>query len=288
MHSLKNSLITCAILTGLLSTGLFVPLLFPAYFCQDSLPLTCLQYSGLLSAAGLFWLITVRLPQQLFRPLKQIQARADGLADGNIADNWPLSVQNELAPLMNSLTKISDRLGKVALFAQEIGKGKLGTDFYPAGQDDLLGHVLLQMREQMAQVSRENAQRNWTNEGLAKFAGILRSGQEIKGLAQQIVGECVRYLNACQAGIFVLNEHNLDDLHLELVACYAYERQKHLRKRVEMGEGLLGQAYLEQDTLFLTDVPDEYLTITSGLGGANPKCILLVPLLVNDKVEGVL
>jgi PAS domain-containing protein len=46
--------------------------------------------------------------------------------------------------------------------------------------------------------------------------------------------------------------------------------------------------WLEKDTIYITDVPQNYINITSGLGGANPGSILIVPLISEEKVEGVI
>jgi PAS domain S-box-containing protein len=98
----------------------------------------------------------------------------------------------------------------------------------------------------------------------------------------------VKYLKANQGAVFLLNEENREKPVLEMVSAYAWSRKKHLKKRVEIGEGLVGQAAIEKETIYLTDVPDNFISITSGLGDANPRCILIVPLLFNDELFGVM
>ena len=158
-----------------------------------------------------------------------------------------------------------------------------------ANKENIAGE-LIQMREQMKKVKENDQRRLWATEGLSKVAEITRKYQhDIQLLSDQLVINVVNYLNANQAGLFTVNEEkDADNPFLELVACYAYERKKYQKKQIEIGEGLLGQAYLEQDTIYMTDLPEEYITITSGLGKAVPDCILIVPLKYNEQVMGVL
>jgi GAF domain-containing protein len=73
-----------------------------------------------------------------------------------------------------------------------------------------------------------------------------------------------------------------------LVASYAYDRVKHLQKTIQVGEGLVGRCVQEGNTIFLTDIPEDYIRIKSGLGEDNPRCLLIVPLRFNEEITGVI
>ncbi len=171
-------------------------------------------------------------------------------------------------------------------FATKITAGNLDADLDVAAEN-AVGEALLRMRESLKEAAEKEQQDKFINTGLAQMADILRSGADIPTLSYEIVSHIIRYLKANQGGVFILEDAN-NDPHLNLTACYAYERRKYTKKRVEIGEGMVGQAVQEGDKIFITDLPADYMHITSGLGKANPTCILIVPLKFNDKIEGVL
>jgi CHASE3 domain sensor protein/putative methionine-R-sulfoxide reductase with GAF domain len=148
---------------------------------------------------------------------------------------------------------------------------------------------LTSMRDQMKKVKEEDEIRIWMSQGLSDFAEIVRSNQDnFKNLAEKLIVSLVKYLNAQQGGIFIVNKDNEDDVYLELMGCFAYDRVKTVDKRIELGQGLVGQCYLEKETVLMTQVPQDYVNITSGLGEARPDCILIVPLKLNENIEGII
>jgi methyl-accepting chemotaxis protein len=171
-------------------------------------------------------------------------------------------------------------------FAESISKGEDETENTFTAEDEL-GRALAQMRSSLLQARQKEQQDRFTNVGLAQIGEMLRnSGLDIQELSVQLIAKLVKYIGANQGGLFIVE--NPEQPQLILSGCYAYDRVKYLKKTIESGEGLLGQALLEKDTIYITELPADYIQITSGLGKANPRCILIIPLKTNDTVVGAM
>ncbi|MFP4096271.1 MAG: GAF domain-containing protein [Cyclobacteriaceae bacterium] len=151
---------------------------------------------------------------------------------------------------------------------------------------NLAGH-LIAMRDQMKKIKAEDEKRLWSTLGLSQFAEITRQQHEnLQKLCDEAITFIVKYLKVEQGGIFrVIKE---DELILKLTSCYAFNRKKHIEHTLEPGQGLAGQAYLEAQTIHLTEVPPGYTTITSGLGESAPHAIIIIPCKHNEVVEAIL
>ncbi|RAW02963.1 GAF domain-containing protein [Pseudochryseolinea flava] len=153
-----------------------------------------------------------------------------------------------------------------------------------------LAGELMQMRDRMKAIKAQDEIRNWITEGLAKFSDVIRqNNNNIVELSYDVLVFLTKYMNAQQGCLFVVQE-DLEDGHeyLEMTACYAFNRKKHMTKRLEIGSGIIGQVFLEGTPSLLTDVPNGYTEITSGLGDSTPTSILVVPMKYNQKVEAVI
>jgi PAS domain S-box-containing protein len=98
----------------------------------------------------------------------------------------------------------------------------------------------------------------------------------------------VDYVGAIQGGLFIRNDDEQDEIFYELMGSVAYSRQKVMESRFKPGESLVGRCAYEKLTIYLEQVPDSYVHVTSGLGESNPRSILLVPAILNDEVFGII
>ncbi len=203
--------------------------------------------------------------------------------------------QDEIGKMKTQLAYLVKGLQRTSSFAHEIGEGRLDAAYQPLSEEDVLGNSLLEMRCSLQKANNdeidrkiEEEHRNWRTSGLAKFAEILRrDNNDIEALSYNVISNLVKYLEVNQGGIFILNDEGYDKI-LEMKACYAFDRKKFAEKQVLPGEGLVGLCYLEGESIYLTDIPDKYITITSGLGDDNPRALFICPLKVNGKIYGII
>ena len=242
------------------------------------------------------FIILVLISQTISKPLEELEGLASKLAKGELTWHSVLVSKDEIGKMASALHALTEGLVKTSEFASEIGRGNFESAFKPLSSKDVLGNSLLEMRKSLQAAKEEenkrkveDQERNWTTEGLARFGEILRRHTEnISLLSKDIIINLVKYLKANQGGIFILNDSDVENIYLDLIAAYAYNREKFLHKRIMLGEGLVGGAAVEKYTIYMTDLPQEYVEIESGLGGANPNSLLIVPLKLENNVLGVI
>src|SRR5690606_16821489 len=152
-----------------------------------------------------------------------------------------------LSDLANELEVIREDVTQATAFVREIERGNLDASITDNGTSTELIRSLIAMRDQMKKYSLLEAERNWANEGLAKMVEVLRSKNDsIEDLSDTIIRQLVNYLKVNQGALYLINDDDPKDVFIEMLACYAYKRKKYLNKRIELGEGLVGQAVLEK------------------------------------------
>lgn len=203
---------------------------------------------------------------------------------------------DEIGDMGDALSGFIESLRKTSEFAVEIGQGNYDSEYEALGEDDMLGNALLEMRKNLresdvANKKRQNEDeiRNWTTKGLADFGDILRHNSEnMEMLSSNVMRHLIDYLGVNQGAIYILNEQEKGNEFFEMKSAVAYNREKYLKVNFGLTEGLVGRCAFEKLPVYLKEIPEEYIRLTSGLGGAEPNYLLLVPLVINENVLGVI
>jgi methyl-accepting chemotaxis protein len=251
---------------------------------------------GIVLLGFVLWFIAKNMSSPLFHISDILEELSKGKI--NSEKNLSIKTKDEIGTIALALNNLKENLSQTAGFAEEIGKGNLQVEFKKLSEEDVLGNALLNMRESLVKAEKEEDARKhqdqiqrWIAEGTAKVNELLRQHDDLKNLSYKLVELIVNYLKANQGSIFILNDDNaksLEDRKFEAVSALAWGRKKPHHRSVKMGESLVGRAAYEQSTLHITEIPEDYVNITSGLGKATPRALLIVPLILNDEVMGVI
>jgi len=229
-------------------------------------------------------------------PIRILRKKILLIAKGEQTEVLKINRVDELGEMVDAVNVLTNNQQSTAIFASKIGMGEFNEELSLLSDKDMLGNALIKMKDNLVKAKEmeqkrkeEDKHRQWTAEGLAKFAEILRQNNDnMQRLGDEIIKELVRYVGAVQGGLFIINDNDKNNIVLDLVSAYAYDRKKYMEKKIPLGEGLIGTCAIEKLPIYMTDIPDDYVEITSGLGQANPRNILLVPLKIEEDVFGVI
>jgi PAS domain S-box-containing protein len=184
--------------------------------------------------------------------------------------------------------KLTNTYNIIEEFVENVKKGDYKTKLnFGEYRADNLARSLDVLHKKLADNASNAGDRNWIAEGRLEIASILRMHNDFEQLSLEVTHELVKYVDAVQ-GAFYITEGEGDDMLINMTACYAYNRRKFEMKQFKVGQGLVGQCAFEADTIYRTEVPDDYMSISSGiLGDIKPKSLLLVPLITDEKLFGI-
>ncbi|MBO3457788.1 HAMP domain-containing protein [Aetokthonos hydrillicola Thurmond2011] len=156
------------------------------------------------------------------------------------------------------------------------------------GEVAVLKDNINQMIANLRETTQKNTEQDWLKTNLAKFTRMLQGQRDLETVSKLILSELAPLVSA-QHGVFFLMESNENqDPLLKLLSTYAYRERKHLANRFHLGEGLVGQCALEKERILLTQVPEDYIKISSGLGEATPLNAVVLPVLFEGQVTAVI
>ena len=201
------------------------------------------------------------------------------------AGTWRALTDNVNA-MANSLTL---QVRAIADVATAVTRGDLSRQIAVEAQGELdeLKNNLNQMIVNLKSTTEKNSEQDWLKTNLAKFSRMMQGQKDLEAVSKLIMSELTPLVSAHHGAFYIMEDESNTQV-LKLIASYAYKERKHVGNRFYLGEGLVGQAALEKKPILLTNVPDDYIRITSGLGEAPPRNVLVLPVLFEGDVKAVI
>src|SRR3979490_1986007 len=152
-----------------------------------------------------------------------------------------------------------------------------------AALKDNINEMILNLKD----TTQKNTEQDWLKTNLARFTRMLQGQRDMKTVAQMVLSELAPLVNA-QQGVFYVNQSDNGQPVMKLLGGYAYSKRKHLANEFHPGEGLVGQCTLERERILVTNVPSNYVHVSSGLGEAAPNNIVVLPVLFEGEAKAVI
>ncbi|MFJ3761604.1 HAMP domain-containing protein, partial [Streptomyces sp. NPDC090080] len=143
------------------------------------------------------------------------------------------------------------------------------------------------MVESLRETTRANQEQDWLKTNLARISGLMQGHRELPVVAELIMDELTPLVSA-QYGAFYLAEDTERGHELRLVGSYGYPDDTERPTRIPVGRSLVGQAARNRRIINVEELPEGYVTISSGLGQAVPSALVVLPIVVEEQVLGVI
>jgi HAMP domain-containing protein/signal transduction histidine kinase/CheY-like chemotaxis protein len=198
----------------------------------------------------------------------------------------------DLTDNVNQLAaNLTTQVRAIAEVATAVTKGDLTRSIAVAAQGEVaaLKDNINEMIRNLRETTLKNAEQDWLKTNLAKFSRMLQGQKDLLTVGRLILSELAPVVSAQQAVFYMMDSsQKADEPYLKLLASYAYKERKNIDNRFKLGEGLVGQCALEKEKILLSNVPANYIQITSGLGESKPLNIIVLPIVFEGDVKAVM
>ncbi|MDP2316493.1 MAG: HAMP domain-containing protein [Pseudomonadota bacterium] len=213
----------------------------------------------------------------------------DGKLGGQANVPGAAGLWRDLKDNVNGLAaNLSTQVRAIAEVAKAVTKGDLTRMItVPArGEVESLKVNLNEMIRNLKETTQQNTEQDWLKTNLAKFTRLLQGERDLNRVARLLLSELAPVVSA-QHGVFYISDSTNEQPAYQLLATYAYTKRKSLSNRFLPGEGLVGQCALEKERILITDVPPDYVQVSSGLGASAPANLVVLPVIFEGKVMAV-
>ncbi|MGC0406228.1 HAMP domain-containing protein/signal transduction histidine kinase [Streptomyces sp. SAI-126] len=208
------------------------------------------------------------------------QAEVEG-----VEGTWKRLTEN-VNELAGNLTR---QVRAIAEVASAVAEGDLtrSINVEASGEVAELKDNINSMVESLRETTRANQEQDWLKTNLARISSLMQGHRDLPVVAELIMDELTP-LVAAQYGAFYLAEDTQRGHELRLVGSYGYPDDEERPTRIPVGRSLVGQAARNRRSVTVEELPEGYVTISSGLGHAAPTALVVLPIVVEEQVLGVI
>ncbi|NMH61514.1 HAMP domain-containing protein [Alteromonas ponticola] len=227
------------------------------------------------------------MASNLTAQVREIASVSTALARGDFSKKIEVHVRGEVQELKNNINAMVDSFITIVKAANSIAEGDFALEMPLRSDADQLSIALNSMTRNLKRISEENENEAWIKNGQANLNDKMRGELDLHALSKNIITYLTKYLKA-QIGALYLTENTKEGEVLKLTSTYAYTKRKDAVNEFKVGESLVGQAALEKEAIVITNVPEDYVLISSAIGRKEPNSLLVQPCLIGSEVKGII
>jgi signal transduction histidine kinase/DNA-binding response OmpR family regulator len=229
------------------------------------------------------------IAQSVIHPVMQVRKIILRMGKGELPDTDIRIPKNAVGEMIVALSEMVEGFRRTSRFVEEVGKGNLQEDFTPLSERDVQGHALIRMQKRLVDAADQEKIRRWSDESIVELNRIIRSEKEdMNDMLEKTVELVVDRLKVEQAAIFIFNNEDMNDLHIQLGAHLGLNQKILNSHRYELKNGLIGQVFQKAEPVQLVGAYDPYFTIEKETEESTTCNILILPLITGGKVVGAL
>ncbi len=208
-----------------------------------------------------------------------------------------------------SISGVKQPINDVIDIIDGMSKGQFELSFKKSQilEIDLLGESVHLMKENLLKQnvkleSEKNRleKEDWLKGSLASILEKLQGHTDLEVFSSELLNCFISKIDG-QVGVLYLKDNKSmmadadadadADAHsnsFSLMASYACSNNTNESNHIYLGVGLAGQCALEKEVMYVSDIPESYMSISSTLGEIKPKQLVLAPVLFEGKVLAVM
>ncbi len=183
---------------------------------------------------------------------------------------------------------LTNQVRAIAEVATAVTKGDLTRSIQVEARGEVaqLKDNLNTMIDNLRLTTDRNTEQDWLKTNLARFTGMLQGQRDLATVGRLLLSELAPLINVQQGLIYQMESD--DSAELVLLSAFASQADDGELRRLQIGEGLVGQCAAEKKRMLISDLPPNTVSIRTGLIEAVPRNVVVLPVLFEDRVKAVI